>query len=386
MNRPEAVVRLKPDREKKILNYYPWVYQQEIESIEREASAGGIVLVSSARGQFLGRAFYNPSSHIPLRFLTFDPELKIGRAFFEERIAQAIRRREGRMGDTNAYRVFYAEADGIPGLVVDRFGPVLVVQMRNPGIARWREELIRSLKRLLTPSGIYERSDTQAVEEEAMEQQVGLLWGDVPDSLDIAEDGLHFQVNVLGGQKTGFYLDQRDNRRMLESLVKPGEQVLDVYAYTGAFSMHAARAGAKCLAVDKDADALRLLELNARRNGFEGRIGARIGDAVDVMTHLRDESREFDHIVLDPPTLAKHKNDVARAKQLFTEITGAALALLKPSGTLFLSTCAYHVSANDLVESSRMAAADLRRRLRVVTITYQPPDHPWILQVPETLY
>lgn len=195
-----------------------------------------------------------------------------------------------------------------------------------------------------------------------------------------------FRVDVQAGQKTGFYLDQRDNRRALEQLVGPAARLLDVYGYTGGFSLHAARGGAQALAIDKDAAALTLLEENARMNGLEQRVGARWGDAVEVMEDLAREGRRFTHIVLDPPTLAKHKNDVPRVKELLVEIAARALAVLEPDGLLLLSTCAYHLSPGDLLESARRAANDAHRRAEILKITYQPADHPWILQVPETLY
>ncbi|MGB8644106.1 MAG: class I SAM-dependent rRNA methyltransferase [Anaerolineae bacterium] len=381
-----ATVILNVDREHKVRNFYPWVYQHEVQAVEGEAAPGDVVQVKSARGQLLGRAFYNPSSHIPLRMLTLDPEEAIHRAFFEQRLAAAIARRQGRIGNTDAVRLVYAEADALPGLVVDSLAGHLVLQIRNHGMERARDEIVRALKRLLSPPGIYERSDMQAREEEGMAPYTGLLWGQVPERLEIFEDDIRFEVSIRAGQKTGFYMDQRDNRRLLRSLVKPGDRVLDVYSYTGGFGLHAARAGAQVLAVDKDGEALQLLEANARRNGLADRVGARWGDAIEVLGHLARENRRFTHIVLDPPTLAKHKNDVPRVKGLFTEMMTGALRALDPGGLVLLSTCAYHISPDDLIESARMAANDLHRRLEVLTITYQPADHPWIIQLPETLY
>ncbi len=381
-----ATVTLKPDRDIKVRNFYPWVYQHEIQSVEGETAAGDVVQVNSARAQPLGRAFYNPASHIPIRMLTLDPGYKINRAFFEERLSSAIARRAGRVANTDAVRLVYAEADALPGLIVDSFAGYLVLQIRNHGMERSRDDIVRTLKRLLSAPGIYERSDTQAREEEGMEPYVGLLHGQVPERLEISEDDIRFELSIQAGQKTGFYLDQRDNRRLLQSLVDANSRVLDVYSYTGAFGLHAALAGAQVLAIDKDGDALQLLEANARRNGLADRVGARWGDAIEVLGNLGKENRRFTHIILDPPTLAKHKNDVPRVKGLFTEMMAGACRLLEPGGVVFLSTCAYHISPDDLIESSRMAANDLHRRLEVVTITYQPADHPWIIQIPETLY
>jgi 23S rRNA (cytosine1962-C5)-methyltransferase len=381
-----TTIVLKADVEKKLLNFYPWVYADEIGAVNGPAGPGEIVDVTSARGEFIGRAFFNSESHIQARMLTVDPGEKFDREFFDRRLRKAQARRAGRVAGTNGMRLVYAEADELPGLVVDRFADTLVIQLRNPGLERFRDEIVRSLKRIYQPTGIYERSDTQARLEEGLPPAVGLVWGEVPERIDVVEDDIHFSVSVRQGQKTGFYLDQRENRRLLDSMVKTGDRVLDVYSYTGGFSLHAGRSGAEALAVDKDAEALRTLEENLRFNHLEKRVGARWGDAFEVLGDLKTEGRLFTHVVLDPPTLAKHKNDVLRVKQLFSELVGAALAVLAPGGILFQSTCAYHITASDLVEAARRAANDTHRVAQVLTLTYQPADHPWILQVPETLY
>lgn len=381
-----ASVVLKPGKDRKIRGFYPWVYADEVEAVKGEPSPGDIVQVEDTRGQTIGRAFFNPHCHIPLRMITLDPDQAVDRSFLEGKLRDAARRRESRIQNTNAIRLVHAEADGLPGLIVDRFADTLVMQLRNPGIERLELEIIRSLKHLFSPSGIFERSDVQAREEEGMEPRSGPVFGRIPENIEIFEDDVHLQVDVQSGQKTGFYADQRDNRRLLRSMVGQGSRVLDVYSYTGAFSLHAARAGAQALAVDKDDNALRVLEANARLNGLSEKVGARWGDALKVLADLNAEGRTFTHVVLDPPTLAKHKDDVSRVKQMFAEITGLALQVLQPQGCLFLSTCAYHISTDDLIESARRAANQMGRPCQVLAVTFQPPDHPWILQIPETLY
>jgi 23S rRNA (cytosine1962-C5)-methyltransferase len=381
-----STVILKPEKEKKLRNFYPWVFADEVNSVEGAPQPGEVVVVEDARGVKVGRAFFNPKSHIPVRMLTLDAQQVIDRGFFEEKLVAAGRRREGRVSGTNAMRLVHAEADGLPGLVVDRFAETLVIQVRNPGIERMEPEIVRALKHVFAPAGIYERSDMQAREEEGMKQRAGLAFGQVPDVIEIYEDDIRFQLDVRIGQKTGFYLDQRDNRRLFRSILGTEAQVLDVFSYTGAFSLHAARAGATALAVDKDAEALRLLESTARLNGLSGRIGARWGDALEVLGNLAREGRAFSHVVLDPPTLAKHKNDVPRVKQLYSQMVSAALRVMESGGCLLLSTCAYHLSAEDLIESARRAASEAHRRCEVLALTHQPVDHPWVLQIPETLY
>ncbi len=381
-----AVLVVKPESVKKLQNQYPWLYADEIADLRGDAQAGEIVELHDARGSFIARAFFNPTSHIRARVLTYDATEKINRAFFETRLALAAARRVNALGHTNAMRVVHAEADQLPGLVIDKFADILVAQFRNAGAELFRKEIVQAMKKVLGARGAYERSDTQARAEEGLETRVGMLYGDVPDEIVIYEDDVEYAVNPQAGQKTGFYLDQRDNRRMWRALMGQGSRALDVYSYTGGFSLHAAKAGAHALAVDKDQIALQQLEANAQRNGVSARVGARWGDAEKILESLHGEKRTFTHIILDPPTLAKHKNDVPPAKQLFTRLCTHALKLLEPDGVFFLSTCAYHISVNDLIEVSRIAMSEVRRRARVVTVTYQPADHPWILQIPETLY
>lgn len=381
-----TVILVKPDRVKKLRNQYPWLYADEIAEIQGAPQAGEIVELREPRGEFIAHAFASPTSHIAARVLTFDPAEKINRAFFERRLAKALARRAHTPINTNALRLVHGEADELPGLVIDRFADTLVVQFRNAGVEQLRREILQSIKKVLPSQGAYERSDTQARVEEGLETRVGELYGEVPNEINIHEDDVSFVVNPRAGQKTGFYLDQRDNRRLLRSMVGQGSRVLDVFSYTGGFSLHAAKAGAQVLAVDKDQIALQQLEANARLNNLGARVGARWGDAEKVMDMLVQEERTFTHIVLDPPTLAKHKNDLTFAKPLFTRLTTGALKLLEPNGILFLSTCAFHMSVTDLIEVSRLAASDLGRRAHILTVTYQPADHPWILQIPETLY
>lgn len=381
-----AAVIVKTERAKKLRNFYPWVYADELEDIQGDPKAGDITQVLDSRGEWIGQAFYSPSSHIRARIISLDETEKINRAFIERRFVLAVARRKGRINGTNAQRLIHGEADQIPGLVVDRFADSLVIQIRNAGIEKLKDQIVRALKQVYEPRDIYERSDTQARLEEDLPPRVGPVFGETPAEISIYEDDVHFVVNPRAGQKTGFYLDQRDNRRLLHSLSGKESRLLDMYSYTGGFSLHAARAGATTLAVDKDRFALERLENSARLNGLVDKIGARWGEAEQVLKELADEQRTYTHIVLDPPTLAKHKNDVPPVKQLFTRLVTGVLDLLEPNGIIFLSSCAFHITASDLIESARIAAGDRGRRAEVLLISYQPADHPWILQIPESLY
>ncbi len=378
-------VTLKPSIEQRVRNFYLLVRRDEIESVSGVPQAGEVVRVLDARGRFVAQGFYNARSHIPLRVLALD-ERALDANFFRGRIRAAIARRAGRVTNTNAWRVVNGESDELPGLIVDKFADVLVAQIRNAGMERQKSVLVGVLAEELRPRGIYERSDVDARSEEGLDPQVGVLWGDAPTALDVTEDDVCFVVNLAQGQKTGFYLDQRDNRRRLRSMVRDGDRVLDVYSYVGAFGLHAARAGATVLCVDKDANALALAEQAAKRNDLSSRVGVRWGDALDVLQSLCEEQRTFTHVVLDPPTLVKRKEDVARTKRLFVEMGAHAMRLLEANGILFWSSCAFYLSANDLLDVARKAANISQRRVEVLDVTYQPADHPWILQIAETLY
>lgn len=378
-------VILKPQAERKLRNFYPWAFHDDIADIQGDPEPGAIVLVREASGALVGQAFYNPHASIPLRMLTRGEE-RIDGGWFRRRLMEAAARRRGIQG-TNAVRLVHGEADGLPGLIVDRYGEVLVVQIRNMGMERWRETLVEALRAAFTPRGIYERSDVEAREDEGLAPRTGRIWGEVSDPIEIVEDGLVFETSVACGQKTGFYLDQRENRRRLRAWVREGDRVLDVYGYIGAFALHAAAAGATAIVIDKDPWALQQAERNALRNGLADRITVRLGDALEMMEALIAEGRRFDWVVLDPPAMVKRRAEWERGvRRRFVEMARLALSLLEEGGVLFFSSCAYPVRLEDLIEATRLAASEVGCRLVVREVTYQPPDHPWILQIPETLY
>ena len=281
-------------------------------------------------------------------------------------------------------RVLHGEADGTPGIVADRFGDVLSVQFRNAGVERHRPLILKALEAETGALAAFERSDTGERSREGLEQQTGVLWGDLPPRVTFFEDDLELYFQPMTAQKTGFYLDQRDNRRLMRGLVKPGEGFLDVYSYTGGFSLHAARAGARALAVDQDGVALQTLEGVARDNRVS--VGLRLGDALDVLKALESERQTFGAAVIDPPTLAKRRDDIPKAKRIFTEAATRALRMLKPGGVLLISTCAHYIRVEDLLDAARVAASEAECNAEVRDTTYQPADHPHMLNVPESLY
>ncbi|RIH81288.1 Ribosomal RNA large subunit methyltransferase I [Calidithermus terrae] len=368
---------LKPGKEKKVRNYYPGVFADEL---AEAPPAAGVTELYDAEGQYAATGYFDPKSRVALRVYRWERG-NLDRALFRKRLEVARSKRE-HLGPF--HRLVHAEADGLPGLVVDRFGETLVVQVRNRAMEALRESWLPALLEVARPAGVYERSDVDARRQEGLPEKVGVVHGSVPEVLEVEEDGLVFPIPLALAQKTGFYLDQRDNRRLLEGRVKPGERVLDVYSYVGGFALRAARAGAYALAVDKDLDALAVLDHAARRHRLA--VDIRSGDALEVLKDLAKKAQPFHHVLLDPPTLVKKPDELPRVKRLLVELLNHALELLAPSGYLWLSSCAYYLTLEDLLEVARRAAADRRRRLRVETVTYQPSDHPWSLHVPESLY
>ncbi|TFU25422.1 class I SAM-dependent rRNA methyltransferase [Thermus tengchongensis] len=367
-------VLVKPGKERKVRNFYPNLYRDELEEMPSQA---GVAEAVAADGSFLAVGYLDPDSRIPFRAYRFDPG-PLDRAFFLARFRRALRKREG-LGQS--YRLVHGEADGLPGLVVDRFGEVLVLQVRTRGMEALREVWFPALLDAVGPKGVYERSDMEARRQEGLPGRVGVVWGEVPSVLEVEEDGLRFPIPLALAQKTGFYLDQRENRQLFESMVRPGERVLDVYSYVGAFALRAARKGAYALAVDKDLEALAILDQVALRMGLK--VDIRHGEALEVLRGLQGS---FDHILLDPPTLVKRPEEIPPMKRHLVDLLREALRLLVPEGYLWLSTCSYYLKAEDLLEVARRAAADRGMRLRVHALTHQPKDHPWSLHVPESLY
>lgn len=363
-----------PGKGRKLRNFYPHLFRDEIQEAPSEA---GVAEAVDEKGGFLAVGYYDPRSRIPFRAYRFDPG-PLDRRFFLGRFLRAEERRRG-LGPN--HRLVHGEADGLPGLVVDRFGGVLVLQVRTRGMEALRPVWFPALLEALRPQGVYERSDLEARAQEGLPPQVGVVHGTVPEVLEVEEDGLLFPIPLALAQKTGFYLDQRENRRLFEGMVEPGMRVLDVFSYVGGFALRAARKGAYALAIDKDLEALSVLDRAALRAGL--RVDLRHGEALPLLEAL--EGR-FHHVLLDPPTLVKRPEELPPMKRHLTDLVRAGLRRLEPRGYLWLSSCSYHLKLEDLLEVARRAAGDLGLRLRVHRVEHQPPDHPWSLHIPESLY
>ena len=384
-------VILKSGRDKAVRNRHPWIFAGAIERTEGGPENGDIVTVLSARGTFLARGYLNRRSQIAVRLLSWDEAETIDDAFWEHRIASAVARRQALIAQprTTAYRLVYAEADLVPGLVVDRYGDFLVVQCLTLGIARRREQIVEALVRVTSPRGVYERSDVDVREYEGLPSAVGVLHGDTPPpELSILENGHEFLVDLEKGQKTGFYLDLRPSRQALTRYAQ-GREMLNAFCYSGAFSVYAAQAGAGPITnLDASADALTLARRNAEKNGLGSRdIDTYVeGDVFAELRRFRDQGRGFDLIVLDPPKFAPTRQHVGRASRAYKDINLLAIKLLRPGGILFTFSCSGGVDAGLFQKIVFGASLDAQRDVQFVEPLAQGSDHPVLLSFPESAY
>jgi 23S rRNA (cytosine1962-C5)-methyltransferase len=383
-------VILKQGREKSVNNRHPWIYSGAINRIEGDPADGDVVDVWNSRARFLARGIYNGKSQIQVRLLTWNPNDLIDEDFWRRRIRRAIAGREalGLAPETDAYRLVHSEADGLPGLIVDRYGPWLVVQFLSMAVERYRAAIIDALTDMAAPQGIYERSDASSREKEGLVQITGPVWGEVPpDLIEILENGHSFLVDIKLGQKTGFYLDQRENRQKSTKYF-PGKEVLNAFAYTGAFSVYAAYAGAvRIINVDTSEHSLQLAERNMRRNGFGDREDLYI--AADVFELLRayyEQKWKFDAVILDPPKFAHSKSQLDKATRGYKDINLLGLKLLKPGGVLISFSCSGAISPDLFQKVLFGAAVDASRHVQIIERLSQSADHPVLLTAPESEY
>jgi len=378
-----AKITLRKTRETRVRGGHPWIYASEIERVEGEFENGDIVDVSDYKGKFIGRGFYNPQSQISLRILTRNDE-PCDRDFFAKRIRDAWEYRKI-WCDPDSCRLIYSESDFLPGLVVDKFGSVLVMQSLSLGIDRIKDMLCDLLMEIVQPMGIWERSDVPVRRLEGMQQTTGLLRGEVPDLVDMVENGIHFQVDVKNGQKTGFFLDQKENRAALKPICKDAK-VLDCFCHNGSFSLHAAKFGAKSvLGVDISEDALVVARENAKKNGLDN-VTFEAHNCFDHLRELTDANEQFDVVILDPPAFTKNKAALQSALRGYKEINLRGLKLVRPGGFLVTCSCSQHVLTEAFQDMVNEAARDAKKRIRLVEYRTQAKDHPILPQSIETKY
>lgn len=376
-------VYLRRGREQRVLGGHPWVFRSDIER-EDGAADGLPVRVLTSAGRFLAMAVYNPRSQISLRILSRRDEPVDG-AFIRGRVRRAVDYRR-RFADLGSCRLIFAESDGLPAVIADKFGDVIVVQILCLGMERFKADIVDALVKELSPRGVYERNDVPVRELEGLSQQTGLLFGEVPDRVEMQENGVRFLVDVKEGQKTGFFLDQKENRAAIAPFV-PGMRVLDCFTHTGSFALHAARYGAaEVTGVDISEHACACALENARLNGVEDRVRFECANAFDFLRAQQTAKAQYDVVILDPPAFTKTRSAVEGALRGYKEINLRGMKLTRDGGFFVTCSCSQHVTP-DLFRGMLMdAQKDAHVQLRQIEWRTQGRDHPILLSSPETQY
>lgn len=362
-----------------------WIYAGFVHAVRGQPVTGDLVDVVMPSGRFYARGLYNPASKIRVRILTFQEE-PITSAFWRERIAQAVRLRTRIASETTAYRLIYGEADRLPGLIVDRYDDVLVMQTLSSGMDRRKEMLADLLCEATASARVYLRNDAKSRLLEGLSPVTGFLRGDGGTTVEVREGAARFLVDIARGQKTGWFCDQRENR-LAAARLTGGKQVLEVFCHTGAFGIQAALAGASHVeGLDVSEEALILAREHARLNGVQERCSYRAADAFEELRRLEQTGRQFDVVLLDPPAFARSKQAVPRALSGYKDINLLGIRLTKPEGIVVTSSCSHHVSDADLWKAVGRAAQDAKRSVRLLEQRGQASDHPILATMPETRY
>lgn len=373
-----------PGKEKRVYSRHPWIFRSDIAKVDGEYTPGDIVSVFSSKGHFLAKAYYNPNSQIALRIMSLKDE-PIDRELIFSRIRQAIDYRR-QFADLRSCRLIFAESDRLPALIVDAFGDVLVLQCLALGMERFKKDVIDALVQEIHPEGIWERNDVPVRKLEGLELKTGLLYGNVPDRVLMTENGVLFQVDVKEGQKTGFFLDQKENRASIAPFVA-GRRVLDCFSHTGSFALHAGKYGAsEVLGVDISGYACQCAEENARLNGLNDRVHFLEANAFDYLAQGSRNGEKWDVIILDPPAFTKTRSAVESARRGYKEINLRAMKMLVPGGYLVTCSCSQHVSPEMFKQIIQEASMDARVQLRQIEFRTQGKDHPILPSAPETQY
>jgi 23S rRNA (cytosine1962-C5)-methyltransferase len=376
---PVPLVTITSRGEERVHGGHPWIYRTDV--ADAKAAPGDLVAVRNARGRTLGHALYSDRSQITLRMLAYG-DRPAGDRLVRERLEAAIAFRQSLGIEGTAYRLVHGEADLLPSLIVDRYGEYLVVQALSQGMDRLLPFIVSTLGELLQPRGILARNDPRTRALEGLEQRVEVLAGEIPESISVTEDGLEYDVDLRRGQKTGLFLDQRENRSAAAQYARG--RLLDCFSYNGGFALALGRHCRETIAFDISEDAIARVRQNAARNGIA--VDARVGNVFDELRGLERLRERFDTIVLDPPAFAKSKAAVEKARAGYKEINLRALKLLVPGGTLVTCSCSYNVSEAMFAEIIYAAAVDAQAHVTVVEKRMQGRDHPVLLGVPETYY
>jgi 23S rRNA (cytosine1962-C5)-methyltransferase len=369
----------------RILNGHPWIFSNEIDLMDDELKEGDIATVFTHDGKFIGQGYVNPKSMITIRILSRDKHEVINDAFFLQKIRKAWSYRQ-KLGYTENCRLVFGEADDLPQLIIDKFNDYFVIQTLALGIDVWKPAIVKALEEIFHPKGIYERNDVPIRELEGLPQQKGFLSAPFDTKIILRENGLKFYADLEKGQKTGYFLDQQDNRKAIENIVK-GADVLGAFCYTGTFEIHAAHYGASSvLGLDISEQAVALANENARLNNLQDICKFQAVNAFDVLKAWAVEGKKWDVVMLDPPSFAKTRTAIQKAITGYKEINLRGMKLLKPGGFLVTSSCTNLVQPELFLQTIEMAAKDARRKIRQVVFKAQSPDHPIVYGMENTNY
>ena len=379
-----STVCLRPGKERAIAAGRRWAYRTEL--LPTDAAPGSVADLVDSRGAFIARGFYNPRSELAFRVVTEDPDEPVDADLVRRRIAAAWAYRRRAADDPRYCRAFFSEADGLPGLVADRLGEVVALQISALGLQRWQPLIVETLVDLIRPAAVYERGEGSARRREGLPEASGVRWGALPEPLVVREGGLTLRIDVAAGQKTGHYLDQRGNRLRLRQLARGGE-VLDAFCNTGGFGLQALAAGcAHATFLDISPAGVAAALANAEVNGFASRADGCVANAFDQLRAYEHDGRRFDCVILDPPAFARGRASLDAAFRGYKEINLRAMRLLRPGGLLVTSSCSQPVTDDMFLRMLADAAADARCRMRVVERRGAGPDHPGLLGAEQTLY
>lgn len=365
---------------------YQWVFRDEIKSVKGSVSPGDIVFVVSQKGKRIATGYINPRSTISIRVLSIGEDI-VDRKLIKTRVEKAWNERMA-LGfkPEESFRIVFSEGDFLPGLIVDKYNNILSIQILTAGMERMKNEIIGVLKELFNPVAIFERSDVQVRQKEGLSLRKGVVWGKTSSMIECRWDGLKFIVDLQDGHKTGFYLDQRENRKMISKYVK-GKEVLDCFSYTGGFAIYAAAAGAeRCVAIEDSKKAYEILSQNIKINDFEGIIEAERGDVFESLRRRLRKGERFDCIILDPPPFAREKTARKGSFRGYRDINLLAMKLLRNGGYLMTGTCSNSITIKDFLNIIESSSFDAGCIMHLLDISIQSSDHPYIISMPETLY
>lgn len=376
-------VLISKEATKKLQKLFCWVYKNEIQKVE-DIKDGEIIEILSSDGNFLAIGYFNSKSVISIRVLSFE-RVEIDESFFRARIQKAVKKRESLKNNSNAYRLIHSEADFLSGLMVDYYNGYLAIQINTLGIDIFRDIIIKLLIEIVEPIGIFDKSDSKVRAKEGLKTINAPIYGDIPHEIEIDENGIKFVVNLYLGQKTGFYLDQRENRHIVSQYIKSNFEILDIFCNAGGFGLYALRNGAKVKFVDISQTSIQEVERNIALNQFKN-YETIVDDAFKFLTKEISSEQKYDLIILDPPSFAKTKKETQGAIKGFKFLLSSAIKLLKPNGYIAIFSCSYHIAQNELLDISLEVAKNSKSPLEIVETLSADRDHPYILNFPHSNY